>query len=464
MNIAEVLSGQAGLAGVQWALLARPTRKVLRAELGALLSGGRLGPCRLQRAKFKPGRKLTAYYTVRTCQQGAGGPRSRPVAVVWTPAGTNGIRELSPEALAMQAEALDRGLASPFAQLAAEVPAWGMNLCISPLDAHFPQLVRLSDPRYVRDMLTAVYDTHLAAPSEPAAQYTVVPIRYRPGQRHVLRYDPAVGASDNNGVVFAKLYANGDGARFGRVARRVADWLTECGAGLAAVRPQAYVAADAAVLYPRVAGTPLSWYLQRGGRYVAGCLRRAGIILRALHDAPAAVAAELVPHDLAGEVKLIARASEHIHALLPPTGATIITLLDRAQALNARLPQEGPTLAHGDFKADHLWVTGTGLTLIDFDACCLADPALDIGKFLADLHWWYALSNRPGVEQAQTQFLEGYGLDLPARLVRARLYEALWLVKITVRRARLFDRGWMQRSEQLINRAEAVLYTVAAAN
>ena len=39
--------------------------------------------------------------------------------------------------------------------------------------------------------------------------------------------------------------------------------------------------------------------------------------------------------------------------------------------------------------------------MIDFDTCSLSDPAADIGKFLADLQWWYTLYGQTGVEQAQ---------------------------------------------------------------
>ncbi len=163
-------------------------------------------------------------------------------------------------------------------------------------------------------------------------------------------------------------------------------------------------------------------------------------------------------HTFAGEVKAIARASEHVHALLPATGAAINEILTRAQELYERLSPEKPTLAHGDFKADHLWVTPTGLAMIDFDTCCLADPALDVGKFLADLRWWHDVYVQPGVEQAQERFLEGYARrDSEACLARARLYEALILVKITARRVRLFDPGWALRTARLISRAQGLL-------
>src|SRR5439155_433482 len=98
--------------------------------------------------------------------------------------------------------------------------------------------------------------------------------------------------------------------------------------------------------------------------------------------------------DFAAEVEGVARASEHICALLPRTGAVITETLERARAVHDRLPREAPTFTHGDFKADHVWVSRDGLTLLDFGSCGIGDPARDVGKFLADLRWWSALSDR----------------------------------------------------------------------
>jgi aminoglycoside phosphotransferase (APT) family kinase protein len=71
--------------------------------------------------------------------------------------------------------------------------------------------------------------------------------------------------------------------------------------------------------------------------------------------------------------------------------------------------QEQPTFTHADFKSDHLLTMPQGLTLIDFDICTLTDTAFDIGKFLADLEWWFALRRISGVEAAQEELLKGYG-------------------------------------------------------
>ena len=98
------------------------------------------------------------------------------------------------------------------------------------------------------------------------------------------------------------------------------------------------------------------------------------------------------------------------------------------------------------------------LALIDFDRCALADPAFDVGKFLADLQWWFTAYDQDGLEQAQEQFIAGYAHGEPAeRLVRARLYEAVELVQMTVLRARLFEQHAACRTERLIGRAQAVM-------
>ena len=258
--------------------------------------------------------------------------------------------------------------------------------------------------------------------------------------------------------MFAKLYPSEKGERVHRVATQVAEWLGDHREGMTSVRPLAYVAEDAVVLYPRVVGAPLCDYLRRPGPGVARCLERAGAALHALHSLPQAVAGPLPVHDFAAEIREVARDSAHVPALLPTIGAAIGALLDRAQAVRERLPQEPPTFTHRDFKCEHLLVAPGRLTLIDFDRCALADPAYDIGKFLADLQSWFFAYNQEGLEQAQEQFLAGYAPGAPTeRLLRARLYEAVQLVQMTVLRARLFEHHAAYRIERLIGRAQAVM-------
>ncbi len=457
MNVADALSGRAGLEGILWMLAGAP-RRALRRELGALLPAtDALGPQRLRHARLRPGRKLIAYYEVRVRAEG-GEYRPRPIAVTWTlEAGPDRDHNTTADFAALQAEAARLGVAQPFRELAAEVPAWGMRVLVSPLDPRFGQLVRLSDPGYVGDKLARAYAPNPKAPYpfRPRA-CAVTPIRYRPGKRHVLRYDCLDGA--RRATVFAKLYTGDRGALVFRVANQAADWLAEHADGVTSVRPLAYVPEDAVVFYPRAPGAPLFEHLRRPCRDAAGCLERAGAALRVLHDLPEPPAGSLQIHDFTAEIEEIAMASNHIAVLIPPVGTAIEALLDHARGLHERLPLEPPTFTHGDFKCEHLWIAQGRLTLIDFDTCRLADPALDIGKFLADLQLWYAAYDRSGVEQAQEKFLAGYAPGAPSgRLIRARLYEAVELVKMTARRVPLYERDWARRTERLVRRAQAVM-------
>src|SRR2546426_7601452 len=79
MNLADALSGRAGLKGVRWLLLGAEPREVLRHELSALLSApGMLGASHLRHAKFrvKPDVKLSAYFDVSIRARGSSGQRS----------------------------------------------------------------------------------------------------------------------------------------------------------------------------------------------------------------------------------------------------------------------------------------------------------------------------------------------------------------------------------------------------
>jgi len=453
-NATEILSGQCGLAGVQDLLTGAAAQTMLRNLLGGLLERPEvLGDCRLQRAKFKPGRKLTAYYDLQLHEQGSISAGIRPIAVTWTMPGA----KQTVDGTAFEATVVQNGLAAPFQKLTASAPDWGMRLQVSPLDPRFPQLVRLSDPCYVRDRLAA-------ETKSVANDYTISVIRYRPNQRHVLRYHLLVDATSTQGkgTIFAKLYPPATSHRhFEPIADQIADWLVTCTSAVTALRPQAIWPEENTIIYPWVNGAPLSHYV--GQPVQADYLAQTGSSLRAMHAAPASITQDLPAHTLAAQIKAIAQTCEHIQILLPTVGQKISNLLQRASALYTKLPQEAPTFIHGDFKADHVLVgpqqdSNPRLTLIDFDSCAQADPAFDIGKFLADLDWTYAQSGQAGLVEAQKDFLAGYNLEADApRLLRARIVEALILVKITAHRVPIFKRNWAERTSAMIEQAVTVL-------
>jgi hypothetical protein len=459
MNLADALSEHATLEVINGMLVTGDPHRVLRRELSSLLSDpNTLEHCYVRHARFRPGHKLRANFDAHIHTDSDTKPSIRAMEVTWRPQRDKDRQNKPAVDLGeMQEEAMRRGIAEPFRQLMADLPSLGLQLRVSPLDAQFPQLVRMSDPNYVSETLARVAPPgDLLGAQARTTRYSVQCIRYRPGRRHVLRYDSL--DSPESGTVFAKMYAGQKGEHAFRVATIVADWLAQHGQGVTSLRPLAYLAEDAVVLYRRILGESLSQYLQRPSQGVGKNLRAVGVALRALHELPQELIGPLKPHDLAAEIKQIKRSGEHLPTLLPAAGATVRGMLARAIELDAMLPSEPPTFTHGDFISEHIWVTSEGLIFIDFDNCFLADPALDIGKFLADLQLMYANYGLPGVEEAQEMFLSGYFTGKPnERLIRARLYEAIKLAKMAARRVYVFEHDWASRTACLIERAKSLM-------
>lgn len=461
MKYEDILSGNAGLAGIQSLLNGQASRRLLRTEVQTMLRDGyHAGPFHLTRAKFKPGRKLSAYFTFPVVN--AVGKPGHPVhlAVTWHKSldGSNHA-DLRGQ---LQEEANRYGLMPVQRELWRDLLDQGIKLQVWPFDPKFPHLVRLGTPSHVAEMFASLGIAH-----DLKELPVITPIRYRPGERHVLRYEiSAPGSVSGEGRrLYAKLYENPeDAARAFRIANRVVDWLAANDCGLQGNRPEAMSREDGVIIYPHAPGTPLSHLLHRSGRWLAVQLKTIGGALATLHNGPETLQTALKENTLAKEVKVVKRASEHIQVLLPETHDKILEILDKLEGYYSKLPQENPTFTHSDFKADHLLSTPQGLTLIDFDTCTLTDPALDIGKFLADLEWWFTLQGISGVEEAHAEVLKGYSGEgepdrtVYERLARARLFHTLILLKIALRRVPIYKKDWAERTGRMIKRAAQVLH------
>lgn len=461
MNQEDVLSGKTGTAGLQQFMHGQSSRRLLRREVQAMLQDGyRAGSFHLTRVKFKPARRLSLYFTIPATHIANGASQVVNLAVEYQ-ADQNRKDHVDGHGQ-LEEEAKQNGLMPVQRELWREIPDRGIQLQMWPFDMAFSQLVRLGNPSYVASMLAS-----LGVARDLKQLPVVTPIRYRPKERHVLRYEiPSSRESGTGHRLYAKLYSDArDAARAFGVAHRVLDWLTANPVGLQGNRPRVMSEDDCVILYPHASGIPLSHQFHRSRRWLATQLQTIGRGLAVLHNGPETLQEGLRQNDFVKEAKVVKRASEHIQVLLPAAYDKILEILDKAQEHYSRLPQESPTFTHADFKSDHLLCTPQGLTLIDFDTCTLTDPALDVGKFLADLDWWFALRGMSGVEEAQAELLKGYrgesrantAHDMHERLARAKLFHVMILTKIIVRRVPLYKKNWAELTSRMIERAAQVL-------
>ena len=463
MRLEGLLSAGARPEGLRRMLFSASSRRILRQELGALAAEPQaLGRCYFQHARFKaiPEAKLSACFHLSLRNGALDRSGARPVFVTWKPkwVGRLSANGANRGDIQLEREASRRGLAAPFRRLSARVPAWGMRIQIFPLDPEFPHLVRWSDGNYLCRILAARCQAAQLPPVPVAkGRVEVEAVRYAPGERHVLRY--GFFGSTRRSSLFAKVYQD-DGQAIGAftAAKGMAEWLRAKGKEVAALRPLEHVVGDTVVLYPGVTGVPLHRQLSRRGRESEEALKRAGRAIRALHEAPPTLAGSIKLHDLEAEVEEIRQKSGVLSLLIPSAGPAIAGLFEDAKELFRKLPQEPPTYTHGDVKAEHFWLTADGVIVLDLDCCRLGDPALDLGLFLAELNLWADLLGKSGVEQAQERVLAGYAPGAPRdRLIRARFYESLELVRAAARRLPMWDRGWENRVARLVGRATRIL-------
>jgi thiamine kinase-like enzyme len=140
--------------------------------------------------------------------------------------------------------------------------------------------------------------------------------------------------------------------------------------------------------------------------------------------------------------------AKQLAAYAPDHADRAVALAERvAERLEATATPAART-AHGSFKSAQLLFRGNRLFITDFDQLCAADPALDVGYFLAYLRppslWYRRRDARDWYDQLERVFLDTYTRTLAelgcARLragqvaARSHLYSAALMFKIANRR------------------------------
>src|SRR5207247_2135027 len=131
-------------------------------------------------------------------------------------------------------------------------------------------------------------------------------------------------------------------------------------------------------LQRKVAGTPLTEYLNRTGddsmfgrvAEAAGKIHRCGV------EPPRR-------HAMVDELNILQKRFDELAVARPDLSARLRRLMEQCREIAADV--EPPILRpiHRDFYADQILISGDRMYLLDWDLCCLGDPALDIGNFIA---------------------------------------------------------------------------------
>lgn len=367
---------------------------------------------------------------------------------------------------------------------ALRVPDLGIAVQVFPADEGLPALAASCTPTpesALFQALQAAAQDQLADPAWRLVSAQAEPVRYKPASRCVIRYSIVLERPGKDQptsrklTLFGKVYSDPQQAH--TVQARQQDLYQEQlrdGKGAPLLpRPLGIIDAFGLTLNeaiqppaadeekPDAPGQSLQTGIEalqpqivrgRGGEISAvlipeEVLKRTASALARLHNSTLALDGQ-APRTGTKEVKRLQERAALLAGYYPALAEQIQGLAGQlAERLEAARPDRYRP-AHGGFKASQLLICGQQVSVVDFDGFCLADPALDVGYFLAYLRpsgLWY---QRPGMrqwfEQAAAVFIAAYrqamreaGQDqaaLDGIAERSRLYEAALLFKIATRR------------------------------
>jgi hypothetical protein len=349
-------------------------------------------------------------------------------------------------------------------------PALGLAVQAFPTDRTLPALAAAMDPATDPQLWVALQSAGSA--SVPGtAEWTLdavraEPVRYKPGDRCVIRYRlvmlrPGPGGPRGAGVdeqadraevsVIGKLYreqaqAVAADALLARLRTSSAgDW---CPAPLGRVDPLALLLSeDLGDQRSNPPTRPGPDVIHPGNPHSAATIAAAGRALAGLHTSDTVEPGTPFRRGT-DEADKAAKRAQVLSAYLPSLAVETTQIgrevCDRLRSLHP--DQFVP--AHGSYKPSQLLVRDGSVFLVDFDQFCQADPALDVGYFMAYLRppglFYDRRGTRDWFDTAAETFRNAYlgaqlergatTADTASILSRSSVYEAALLLKIAARR------------------------------
>ncbi len=379
----------------------------------------------------------------------------------------------------------------------------GLSVQAFPADSGLPALASSCDTTPGSSVFLALEQaaqTLLEATNWRLVSAHADPVRYKPGNRCVIRYQLVLDNAEDedatlrNVTIFGKVYA--DPAQASTVqALQQQLYAEQCAVGQGAPflpRPLGIIEHDGLTfneaIQPARGGEPLRTgthalrphiVRERGGEVSAVVLPTEELhltarVLARLHNSG------VRPNEQAARTgaKEAKRARERAALIAGRNPAQAAEVQQLAQTVADLLESAQPDTywpAHGGFKASQLLFHSSQVFLVDFYGCCLADSALDVGYFLAYLRpsgLWY---QRPGMREwfelaadlfttTYRQTMLSYGIneiDIESILERARLYEAALLFKIATRRVNRLNSPRPQELTAMLSEIATCLSTYA---
>jgi hypothetical protein len=445
----------------------------------------------------KPGRGLAVIYSVDEVRQGGHTARSndpqKSVSLTLDEQALEGARIRFNAEQARQAE-ID---ILPSGVLRAH--ELGLSVQAFPADGSLPALAASCDTTPESPLFKAlevIVQQQLQTTEWRIAQARAIPVRYKPANRCVVRYQLILEQAEEEDAtvksmtIFGKVYTDPEQARTVQtLQQQLYDEQVNTGEDRALLpRPLGMIEALGLIFNEAVQPARKEERLITGTRVFRPILVRGrggevsdvmvqGEELRLTAKALARLHTSNVrppqeaPRTGAKEAKRARERAALIAGHNPEQAEEVQQLADQLARRLETLTPDTYRPAHGGFKSSQLLFHSHHVFVVDFDGFCLADPALDVGYFLAYLRpsglWYHHPGMRDWFEEAAAMFTNTYQQAMLERGVtqesingimeRSRLYEAALIFKIATRRVNRLNSPRPQELTAMLHEIAACL-------
>jgi hypothetical protein len=356
--------------------------------------------------------------------------------------------------LAAQLE--DREEAGGFETLAAAVHG-NTALSIFPLDGELPTLVAATDPKRMLALLDGLAGNNLSVDN-----CQVELVDYARRHRCVLRYH-LEGKARGSGplertVIYGKVFPDDRGAEAGPVIAALQEraraesspinfrvprsfgWLPDLKLLLLEAVPGEAVVPE--LLKARLRDAGAETIPDSGILSLEGAIESCARVAAALHTSDVKLGERRAFED---EVLQLRYELAHVRRLSPDLGALLDSRLGELESRARELEPLDFCFSHGDYTLGQLLFDGANCGLVDFDSVCRAEPALDLGQFIAYLRIsgsktkGKAISQPSVADDMAARFLQAYVAAADGRWdeeqlrSRVSIYTAISLLRRALR-------------------------------
>ena len=371
---------------------------------------------------------------------------------------------------------------TPFSTPAAIIEPLHMILHVFPIDGELPALVPATDPQRMIELFREILPEATENGFE-VERCKVELVDYARRFRSVLRYSidgKRDGARAERQVVYGKVFNDTIGSLAGPVTSALRDatrdprnsytfavphtlaWRPDMQLSLLEAIPGKPVISDQ--LKARLRGKPLAQGMLSLEEMIAACAQ----IAVTMHTAPIKLGHR---RSLDDELTSLRAGFADMERYSPELAGRLNAWLDQISTYAEQSDALPTGFCHGDYTYTQVIFEGTQAGLVDFDSVCQAEPALDLGHFLAYLRVagtkaQALASGAPNtlVEDLREQFLQTYIRTMGARVedierlrVRVAIYQMVSLLRRALRSWQKFKGSRLESAIQIIEEEMACL-------